>query len=194
MMKKRINTGSETVQREMAETLSEVDMTDHGKLTVCESGAVESLVAMLSHVNIEMKKAAILALEKRSGVPQNGLKMIKQGAVDLLFGILFRESLSMPILVEKVVATIMNLALSLTSGELDHQEIPFLESEEDVFKLFSLISLNGPNVQQSVLRTFLVVSQSPSGSNIRKTLRKVSFPIFCLSPLIISSIGVYLRV
>ncbi|KAL7587813.1 hypothetical protein Lser_V15G37337 [Lactuca serriola] len=124
---------SETVQREMAETLSEVDMTDHGKLTVCESGAVESLVAMLSHVNIEMKKAAILALEKRSGVPQNGLKMIKQGAVDLLFGILFHESLSMPIVVEKVVATIMNLALSLTSGELDQQEIPFLESEEDAF-------------------------------------------------------------
>ena len=133
MMKKRINIGSETVQREMAETLSEVDMTDHGKLTVCESGAVESLVAMLSHVNIEMKKAAILALEKRSGVPQNGLKMIKQGAVDLLFGILFHESLSMPIVVEKVVATIMNLALSLTSGELDQQEIPFLESEEDAF-------------------------------------------------------------
>ncbi|KAL7584048.1 U-box domain-containing protein 44 [Lactuca sativa] len=169
-----LSSGSETVQREMADTLSEVEMTDHGKLTVCESGAVESLVAMLSHVDIEMKKAAILALEKLSGVPQNGLKMIKQGAVDLLFGILFRESLSMPILVEKVVATIMNLALSLTSGELDHQEIPFLESEEDVFKLFSLISLNGPNVQQSVLRTFLVVSQSPSGSNIRKTLRKIS--------------------
>ncbi|KAL7605631.1 hypothetical protein Lser_V15G16939 [Lactuca serriola] len=169
-----LSSGSETVQREMAETLSEVDRTDHGKLTVCESGAVESLVAMLSHVNIEMKKAAILALEKCSGVPQNGLKMIKQGAVDLLFGILFHESLSMPIVVEKVVATIMNLALSLTSGELDQQEIPFLESEEDVFKLFSLISLNGPNVQQSILRTFLVVSQSPPGSNIRKTLRKVN--------------------
>ncbi|KAL4557203.1 hypothetical protein LXL04_035375 [Taraxacum kok-saghyz] len=169
-----LSSGSESVQREMAETLSEVEMTDHGKLTVCESGAVESLVAMLSHVDIEMKKSAILALEKLSGVPQNGLRMITQGAVDLLFGILFRESLSMPDLVEKVVATIMNLALSLTSDEPESQAIPFLESEEDVFKLFSLISLNGPNVQQSVLRTFLAVSQSPSGSHIRKTLRKIS--------------------
>ncbi|KAI3750979.1 hypothetical protein L2E82_21948 [Cichorium intybus] len=169
-----LSSGSESVRREMAETLSEVEMTDHGKLTVCESGAVESLVAMLSHVDIEMKKAAILALEKLSGVPQNGLKMIKQGAVDLLFGILFRESLSMPNLVEKVVATITNLALSFASNDPDHHEIPFLESEEDIFKLFSLISLNGPNVQQSVLRTYLAVCQSPSGSNIRKTLRKIS--------------------
>ncbi|KAI3756950.1 hypothetical protein L6452_04482 [Arctium lappa] len=169
-----LSSGSESVQRVMAETLSEVEMTDHAKVMVCESGAVESLVAMLSHIDIEMKKAAILALEKLSGVPQNGLKMMEQGAVVMLFGILFRESLSMPNLVEKVVATIMNLALSLTSHKGDHEETPFLESEEDVFKLFSLISLYGPNVQQNVLRTFLAVCQSPSGLHIRKTLRKIS--------------------
>ncbi|KVI07620.1 Armadillo [Cynara cardunculus var. scolymus] len=157
-----LSSGSESVQRVMAETLSEVEMTDHAKLTVCENGAVESLVAMLSHINIEMKKAAILALEKLSGVPQNGLKMMKQGVVEILFGILFRESLSMPNLVEKVVATIVNLALSLTSHKGDHEDTPFLESEEDIFKLFSLISLYGPNVQQNVLRTFLAVCQSPS--------------------------------
>lgn len=159
----------------MAETLSELEMTDHGKLMVCESGAVESLVAMLSHIDMNMKKAAILALEKLSGVPQNGLKMIKQNAAEILIGILFRESLSFPSLVEKVVATVMNLALSLTSDKSDHGEIPFLESEEDVFKLFSLISLNGPNVQQNVLRTFLAACQSPLGLNIRKILRKVRF-------------------
>lgn len=169
-----LSSGSESVQRVMAERLSEVEMTDHAKLMVCESGVVESLVAMLSHVDIEMKKAAILALEKLSGVPQNGLKMMKQGAVEMLFGILFRESLSMPNLVEKVVATIMNLALSLTSHKGDHEETPFLESEEDVFKLFSLISLYGPSVQQNVLRTFLAACQSPSGLHIRKTLRKIS--------------------
>ncbi|GJT40354.1 U-box domain-containing protein 44-like protein [Tanacetum coccineum] len=45
----------------------------------------------------------------------------------------------------------MNLALSLNLCESDHGEVPFLESEEDVFKSFSLISLNGPNVQQNVL-------------------------------------------
>lgn len=159
----------------MAETLSEIEMTDHGKLMVCESGAVESLVAMLSHIDIEMKKAALLALEKLSGVPQNGLKMIKQNAAEILFGILFRESLLIPTMIEKVVATIMNLALSLAEHETDCGEIPLLESEEDVFKLFSLISLNGPNVQQNVLRAFFAVCQCPSGLNIRKTLRKVRF-------------------
>ena len=161
----------------MAKTLSELEMTDHGKVMVCDTGALESLVAMLSHADIHMKTAAILALEKLSNVPQNGLKLIKHGASEILFGILFRDSLSIPTLVEKVVATIMNLALSLTSCEYDHGEVPFLESEEDVFKLFSLISLNGPNVQQNVLRTFLAVCQYPSGLNIRNTLRKVRFQL-----------------
>ncbi|XP_076898619.1 U-box domain-containing protein 43-like [Bidens hawaiensis] len=166
--------GSESVQRLMVETLSELEMTDHGKLMVCENDTVSLLITMLSHNDINMKKAAILALEKLSSVPQNGLKIIKQNAAEILFVILFRESLSIPSLVEKIVATVMNLALSLTSQESDQMEILFLESEEDVFKLFSLVSLNGPNVQQNVLRTFLAVCQSPSGSNIRKTLRKIS--------------------
>ncbi|KAI3783842.1 hypothetical protein L1987_42930 [Smallanthus sonchifolius] len=165
--------GSESVQRLMVETLSELEMTDHGKLMVCENGTIELLVTILSHNDIDMKKAAILALEKLSGVPQNGLEIIKQNATEILLGILFRESLSIPSLVEKIVATVMNLALSLPSQESDHREILFLESEEDVFKFFSLISLNGPNVQQSVLRTFLAVCQSPSGLNIRNTLRKI---------------------
>nr|XP_043614871.1 U-box domain-containing protein 44-like [Erigeron canadensis] len=169
-----LSSGSESVRRVMAETLSELEMTDHGKLMVCESGAVESLIAMLCNIDIGMKKAAILALEKLSDVPENGLKMIKTNAPEILFGILFRESLSIPSLIEKVVATIMNLALSLTFLESDHGDIPFLESEEDVFKLFSVISLSGPNVQQNVLRTFLAICQSHFGLNIRKTLRKIS--------------------
>ncbi|KAF5810166.1 putative armadillo-like helical protein [Helianthus annuus] len=159
----------------MVETLSELEMTDHGKLMVCENGTVELLVTMLSHDDIDMRKAAILALEKLSGVPQNGLKIIKQNATEILLGILFRESLSIPSLVEKIVATVMNLALSLTSQDADHPEILFLETEEEVYKLFSLISLHGPNVQQYVLRTFLAVCQSSSGLNIRKILRKVRF-------------------
>ncbi|KAJ0796412.1 putative U box domain, armadillo-like helical, Zinc finger, RING/FYVE/PHD-type [Helianthus annuus] len=165
--------GSESVQRLMVETLSELEMTDHGKLMVCENGTVELLVTMLSHDDIDMRKAAILALEKLSGVPQNGLKIIKQNATEILLGILFRESLSIPSLVEKIVATVMNLALSLTSQDADHPEILFLETEEEVYKLFSLISLHGPNVQQYVLRTFLAVCQSSSGLNIRKILRKI---------------------
>ncbi|KAK9075242.1 hypothetical protein SSX86_003563 [Deinandra increscens subsp. villosa] len=165
--------GPESVQLLMVETLSELEMTDHGKLMVCENGTIELLIPMLSHNDIDMKKAAILALEKLSGVPQNGLEMIRQNATEILLGILFRESLSNPILVEKIVAIVMNLALSLTSPEADQMENLFLESEEDVFKLFSLISLNGPNVQQNVLRTFLAVCQSASGLNIRNTLRKI---------------------
>ncbi|GJS20905.1 U-box domain-containing protein 44-like protein [Tanacetum coccineum] len=169
-----LSTGSESVQQMMAETLAELEMTDHGKVMVCTTGTLESLVAMLSHIDIHMKTAAILALEKLSSVPENRVKIIKHGASEILFGILFRDSLSIPTLVEKVVGTIMNLALSLNLCESDHGEVPFLESEEDVFKLFSLISLNGPNVQQNVLRTFIAACQSSSGLNIRNTLRKIS--------------------
>ncbi|GJZ73961.1 U-box domain-containing protein 44-like protein [Tanacetum coccineum] len=115
-----------------------------------------------------------LSFLHENSVQENRVKIIKHGASEILFGILFRDTLSIPTLVEKVVGTIMNLALSLNLCESDHGEVPFLESEEDVFKSFSLISLNRPNVQQNVLRTFIALCQSSSGLNIRNTLRKMT--------------------
>ena len=82
----------------MAQTFSEIELTDHYKLSIVKDGALSPLLQMLSHGDLEMKKVAVKALLQLSDLPQNGLQMIKEGAVGPLFELLYRHSLSSPAL------------------------------------------------------------------------------------------------
>lgn len=157
----------------MAETFSEIELTDHYKLSMVKDGALRPLLQMLSHGELEMKKVAVKALLQLSDLPQNGLQMIKEGAVGPLFELLYRHSLSSPTLREQVAATIMHLAVSTTLQEADQEQVLLLESQEDIFKLFSLISLTGPDIQRSILHTFQALCHSPNGFDIRMKLVQV---------------------
>uniref|UniRef100_A0A5B6Z597 Putative U-box domain-containing protein 43 n=1 Tax=Davidia involucrata TaxID=16924 RepID=A0A5B6Z597_DAVIN len=169
-----LSSGPESVKMVMAKTLSEVELTDHNKLSLFNEGALGPLLQLLSHRDVEMKKVAIKALQNLSSVPQNGLQMIREGAPGPLFELLYRHSLSLPSLREQVAAIIMHLAISTTEQESDQTQISLLESEDDIFKLFSLISLTGPDVQRCILQTFHAMCESPSGLDIRTTLRQLS--------------------
>lgn len=133
-----------------------------------------------------MKKVGVKALQNLSSLPENGLQMIREGAVDQLFKLLYCHRLSSTSLREQVASTIMHLAISTTTPEADQMKALIFKSEEDIFRLFSLISLTGPHVQQSILQTFIAVCQSSSGFEIRTTLRQVyywnscKFLFFCL--------------
>ncbi|KAH7854226.1 hypothetical protein Vadar_011503 [Vaccinium darrowii] len=169
-----LSSGTESVKMMMAKTLSEVELTDHSKLSLFKDGAQGPLLKLLSHNDIEMKKVAVKALQNLSSLPQNGLQMIREGAVDQLFELLYCHRLSSTSLRERVAATIMHLAISTTAPEADQMKALIFKSEEDIFRLFSLISLTGPHVQQSILQTFIAVCQSSSGFEIRTTLRQIS--------------------
>ncbi|KAL4594727.1 hypothetical protein ACB092_12G039900 [Castanea dentata] len=169
-----LSSGPENVRLIMAETFSEIELTDHYKLSMVKDGALRPLLQMLSHGELEMKKVAVKALLQLSDLPQNGLQMIKEGAVGPLFELLYRHSLSSPTLREQVAATIMHLAVSTTLQEADREKVLLLESQEDIFKLFSLISLTGPDIQRSILHTFQALCHSPNGSDIRMKLRQLS--------------------
>lgn len=158
----------------MAKALSEMELTDHNKLSIVEDGALRPLLQLLSNGDLEVKKVAVKALLHLSNLPQSGLRMIREGAVGPLFELLYRHSLSSPTLREQVAATIMHLAISTTLQEADQEQVFLLESEEDTFKFFSLISLTGPDIQRSILKSFHAMGQSPSGFNIRMKLRQVS--------------------
>lgn len=161
-------------RKTMAATLSEIDLTDHNKLSLFRDGALEPLVELLTHGDMDMKKVAVKALYNLSSVPQIGLQMIKEGAAGPLFEFLYRHSLSSPSFRGEVAAIIMNLAISTINLEAeDEMHVSLLESEEDIFKLFSLISLTGPDIQQIILRTFHALCQSHSGLDIRTKLRQV---------------------
>ncbi|KAF8379970.1 hypothetical protein HHK36_027436 [Tetracentron sinense] len=170
----RLSSGTENVKIIMAKTLAEMELTDHIKSSLFENGVLGPLLHLVSHGDAEMKKVAVKALQNLSSLPRNGLQMIREGAVGLLLDLLYRHSSSSPSLREQVAATIMHLAISTTAQEADQTPLTLLESDEDIFRLFSLINLTGPDVQQSILMTFHAMCQSPSGRDIRTKLRQCS--------------------
>ncbi|KAL7183538.1 hypothetical protein ACSBR2_025856 [Camellia fascicularis] len=169
-----LSSGTESVQMMMAKPLSEVELTDHSKLSLFKDGAQGPLMQLLSHGDTEMKKVAVKALQNLSSIPQNGQQMIREGAVGLLFELLYCHRLSSSSFRKQVAATIAHLAISNTSPEEDEMQGSIFESEEDVFKLFSLVSLTGLDVQESILQIFIVTCQSSSGFEIRTALRQIS--------------------
>ncbi|KAH7565164.1 hypothetical protein JRO89_XS09G0150100 [Xanthoceras sorbifolium] len=169
-----LSSGQEHFRLIMAETLSEVDLTDHNKMSLFREGALGSLLQMLSHGDLEMKTVAVKALQNLSSIPQNGLQMIRDRALGPLFELLYRHGLSSPSLRELVPTIIMHLAVATCAQDAEHLHISIVESEEEIFKLFSLISLTGPDIQTSILRTFQAICQSPFGPDVRKKLRQLS--------------------
>ncbi|KAJ4829168.1 hypothetical protein Tsubulata_007029 [Turnera subulata] len=166
--------GPQDVQMIMAETLSEAELTDHSKLSLFKDGALKPLLQLLSHGDLEVKKPAIKALRNLSTVPQNALQIMGEGAVGPLLELLYRHNLSSAYLREQVAAIIMHLAIA-SAGQVDDTEhVQLLETEEDIYKLFCLISLSGPDVQKRILRTFLALCQPPPATEMRAILRQLS--------------------
>lgn len=155
----------------MADTLADLELTDHDKQCLSRDGALRPLLQMLQLDNAEVKSVAVRALENLSGVATNGLQLIKGGAKTLLFELLFCHALSK--LRQHVAKTIMHLAMSAASPEASEEQIRLLETEEEVYKLFSLISYTGPDTQETLLLTFHALCKSPSGFDIRRDLRQV---------------------
>ncbi|KAJ4950723.1 hypothetical protein NE237_027555 [Protea cynaroides] len=170
----RLSSGPENIKIIMATTLAEMELSDHGKLTLFEEGVLGPLLHLITHVDVKIKEAAVKALQNLSTLPPNGLWMIREGAVDPLLDLLYCHSSSFPSLGEHVAATIMNLAISTAVEEASKTELSLLKSDEDISRLFSLINLTGPDVQRSILRTFHAMCQPQSATEIRSKLRECS--------------------
>ncbi|KAK2418066.1 U-box domain-containing protein [Trifolium repens] len=151
--------------------LAEMESTDHNKEILFDSGILAPLLHLVSHNDVQMKLVALKALQNLSSLKKNGLEMIRQGAARLLFGILFQHSLPSSSLSEHVAPIIMQLAASTISQDTP-TPVSLLESNEDVFNLFSLVSYTVPDVRQYIIQTFYALCQSPSASDIKNKLRK----------------------
>ncbi|PIA34850.1 hypothetical protein AQUCO_03700253v1 [Aquilegia coerulea] len=169
----RLSSGPEDVKLIMAATVAELELTDHNKTALVEEGVLEPLLYLLSQSNACMKKVAVKALQNLSSVPQNAFQMIRKGVVVPLLDLLCRHSLTAPSLKEEAAATIMNLSLSTTVHEVGQVQLSLLENDDDIFRLFSLINMTGPHVQQTILRTFNALCQPPSATDMRSKLRQV---------------------
>jgi hypothetical protein len=167
----RLSTGPDDVKMIMVKMLAEMESTDHNKEILFDSGILAPLLHLVSHNDVQMKLVALKALQNLSSLKKNGLEMIRQGAARLLFGILFQHSLPSSSLSEHVAPIIMQLAASTISQDTQ-TPVSLLESDEDVFNLFSLVSYTVPDVRQYIIQTFYALCQSPSASDIKNKLRK----------------------
>ncbi|XP_059651196.1 U-box domain-containing protein 44-like [Cornus florida] len=168
----RLSSGQDDIKMIMASTLAEMELTDHNKSSLLEDGVLGSLLDLLSHDDIEMKKVVVKALQNLSSLPKNGRKMIRDGAAGPLLDLLYRHT-SSP-LREQVAATIMHLAISTVTRDSNEPQVLLLESDDDIYRLFSLINLTGPTVQQSILRAFHAMCLSPSATIIKTKLAQCS--------------------
>lgn len=156
----------------MATTLAEMELTDHNKETLFAGGVLESLLHLVSDGDPQVKTMAIKALRNLSSLRKNGMEMIQQGAVRPLFDLIFRRSLPPSSLWEHVAAIIMQLAES-TIVQDAQTPVSLFESDDDVFNLFALIRLSGPEVKRNIIQTFYALCQSPSASYIKTKLIEV---------------------
>ena len=156
----------------MATTLAEMELTDHNKESLFEGGVLSPLLHLVSHFDIQVKTVAVEALQNLSSLKKNGLEMIRQGAVRPLLDLLHGPSITSSSLQEHVTAIIMQLAVSTISQDAQTSTL-LLESDTDVFKLFSLCNFTGPEVQQNIIQTFYALCQSPSSLYIRTKLKEV---------------------
>ncbi|XP_019709694.1 U-box domain-containing protein 44 isoform X2 [Elaeis guineensis] len=164
---------SDDVKNNMVKTLAEMELTDHSKATLFEDGALEPLLQLVSHGDVHTKTMAVKALQKLSSFHQNGLQMIRARAVRPLLDLLHLHTTSSPSLREQVAATIMNIAISARHLGPD-ETLGFLESDDEISWLFSLIILTGPNIQQSILQTFYALCQLQLAGDMRAKLRQFS--------------------
>ncbi|KAK4797233.1 hypothetical protein SAY86_029559 [Trapa natans] len=172
-----LTSGSDDAKLAMAKTLSEIELTERQKLSLFELGALEPLMHLLSHNNLEMITVCMKCLQCLSSIPQNGQIMIREGAVVPLLALLYRQSLLSPTLREHVTATILHLAQSTIYEDGDPEQsdcIPLLGSDEDISMLFSLVSMIGPSIQGNILQAFYAMCRSPYGADIRTKLRQLS--------------------
>ncbi|KAL9430372.1 hypothetical protein AB3S75_025710 [Citrus x aurantiifolia] len=170
----RLSAGPENVKMRMATTLAEMELTDHHKASLLEGNLLGPLLHLVSRGDMQMKKVAVKALRNLSSVPKNGLQMIKEGAVGPLVDLLLHHSSSSSSLREETATAIMHLAVSTMYQESSQTPVTLLESDKEIFMLFSLINLTGPNVQQRILQTFNALCRSPSAGNIKTTLTQCS--------------------
>ncbi|KAL0398031.1 UNVERIFIED_CONTAM: U-box domain-containing protein 44 [Sesamum calycinum] len=139
----RLSSDSDHVKMMMAKTLGEMELTDHNKSSLAESGVLDVLIVLVSHDDVEMKVVAIQALLNLASLKKNGQEMIKKGAVPPLLDILYQQT-SPQKLRELVAATIVHLALSTIPEGSHWTPVLMLESDDDISKLFSLINLTSP--------------------------------------------------
>lgn len=193
----RLSSGCDQVKMTMAKTLGEMELTDHKKAALVESGVLDLLLVLVSHDDVEMKTVGVQALLNLSSLEKNGQEIIKKGAVRPLLNILYRQTFS-PRLRELVAATIVHLALSTIAKEgSDSVPVLMLETEEEISELFLLSTMPVPALQKDIFWAFHAMCLSPSSDMVKSKLREclamqILFPLCAVDDVMLRANAVKL--
>ncbi|XP_076950309.1 U-box domain-containing protein 44-like [Bidens hawaiensis] len=168
---RRLSSGSEEVKMCMVTTLAEMELTDHNKSCLFESGALDSLLHFVSQGNPGLKEKAAKALNNLSSLPKNSIQMIKSGSVNLLVNHLYNHT-SSQCLQDELAVIIKHLAMSTMSQNRNEPPVSLFESDGDVDGLFSFIGCSRPLVQESLLGSFYAMCHSPIAVTVKTKLRQ----------------------
>ncbi|CAL9754981.1 unnamed protein product [Musa acuminata subsp. burmannicoides] len=168
-----LNSGPEYLKMKMVKALAEMELTDHSKETLFKEGALQPLLQMLSLSDADGKRMAIKAIQKLSSFGPNGLQIIRDGAISPLLDLLFQAIPASSNLRDQVAATILNITVSAAALQTN-EALSILKSDAEISRLFSLVMLTGPTIQQSILGTFYALCQLPSAKDMRTKLRQFS--------------------
>lgn len=172
--------GSEDVKMLMMRTLGEMELSAHSKSELVENGVLSLLLPLLSDENVGVKKEVINALQNLSTVPQNGLRMIREGVARRLLHLLKHISFASQSCCEAVVTTVMNLSIATKFQETDQVQVTLFETDDDVFRLISLIGVTTSGIQHKVLRAFQALCHSPEAAMVKRVLMEVNFSILII--------------
>ncbi|EFJ37231.1 hypothetical protein SELMODRAFT_77081 [Selaginella moellendorffii] len=164
----RLAEGSDKDKILMASAIARMGLTDQGKATLAQDGAIGPLVKMISLGNLEAKSAALGALQNLSTLPDNRDEMIAAGVVPSLLRLLCSVTSSLVTLKEQAAATFANLASSPANTSKSNE---VLESEDTLVQLLSLLNLAGPEIQGHLLRALYGIATSRDAAGARNILR-----------------------
>lgn len=168
-----LNEGSDAIQIRMASAVSQMELTDQSRGVLVQLGILPGLVKMVSKGRLEIKSAALAALQNLSKFSENKDPMVEAGIVQPILDLLFSPRSVLMTLKEQAAVILANLAVTTTSSDSATDllgKIP--ESEENIYQLLSLLNLIGPSIQSQILRALNGISSPPFAKDVRMTMRE----------------------
>lgn len=154
--------GSDMNKVLMATAISKMFLSEHMKSSLGEDGAIEPLVDMFKHGNLEAKHSALGALCNLSSSLQNAELLINSGITGPLLQLLFSVTSALMALREPASAILAAIAQS--ERILLHKDV--------APQMLSLLNLSSPVIQLHLLRALNSISGHANAKRARSKIRQ----------------------
>ncbi|KAK3162998.1 hypothetical protein QOZ80_1BG0096370 [Eleusine coracana subsp. coracana] len=154
--------GSDMNKVLMATAISKMFLSEQMKCSLGEDGAVEPLVDMFKHGNLEAKQSALGALRSLSSSLQNAELLINSGITGPLLQLLF--SVTSVLMTLREPASAILAAIAQSDCILRHKDV--------APQMLSLLNLSCPVIQLHLLRALNRISGHASAKRARTKIRQ----------------------